>query len=131
MVVRLGGYHVFVFISSRRQHTRCALVTGVQTCALPIYAAGYELGDLTAEIDDQDRFPIFELGGGGGGRVGSLHGWPIRERGDAVQRSIWAASRTGMAPTNCRSEEHKSELQSRMRIPYAGSCCKKSKQNNT
>src|SRR3546814_7822972 len=26
---------VFVF-SSRRRHTRCALVTGVQTCALPI-----------------------------------------------------------------------------------------------
>src|SRR3546814_3011178 len=26
----------FVF-SSRRRHTRCALVTGVQTCALPIY----------------------------------------------------------------------------------------------
>src|SRR3546814_3061732 len=25
-----------VFISSRRRHTRCALVTGVQTCALPI-----------------------------------------------------------------------------------------------
>src|SRR3546814_6647701 len=25
------------FLSSRRRHTRCALVTGVQTCALPIY----------------------------------------------------------------------------------------------
>src|SRR3546814_10258279 len=24
-------------VSSRRRHTRCALVTGVQTCALPIY----------------------------------------------------------------------------------------------
>src|SRR3546814_16836548 len=29
---------VFVFFfSSRRRHTRCALVTGVQTCALPIF----------------------------------------------------------------------------------------------
>src|SRR3546814_10184987 len=28
--------HVFFFFSSRRRHTRCALVTGVQTCALPI-----------------------------------------------------------------------------------------------
>src|SRR3546814_3409599 len=27
----------FVFFSSRRRHARCALVTGVQTCALPIY----------------------------------------------------------------------------------------------
>src|SRR3546814_15829558 len=26
-----------LFFSSRRLHTRCALVTGVQTCALPIY----------------------------------------------------------------------------------------------
>src|SRR3546814_20447873 len=26
------------FFSSRRRHTRCALVTGVQTCALPISA---------------------------------------------------------------------------------------------
>src|SRR3546814_9698500 len=25
------------FLSSRRRHTRCALVTGVQTCALPIF----------------------------------------------------------------------------------------------
>src|SRR3546814_714332 len=29
---------MFFFFSSRRRHTRCALVTGVQTCALPIYA---------------------------------------------------------------------------------------------
>src|SRR3546814_3808684 len=26
----------FIFFSSRRRHTRCALVTGVQTCALPL-----------------------------------------------------------------------------------------------
>src|SRR3546814_1148669 len=30
-------FFIFVlFFSSRRLHTRCALVTGVQTCALPI-----------------------------------------------------------------------------------------------
>src|SRR3546814_14686429 len=28
---------LYFFVSSRRRHTRCALVTGVQTCALPIY----------------------------------------------------------------------------------------------
>src|SRR3546814_1229458 len=27
---------IYFFFSSRRRHTRCALVTGVQTCALPI-----------------------------------------------------------------------------------------------
>src|SRR3546814_7987245 len=29
---------VLFFFSSRRRHTSCALVTGVQTCALPIFA---------------------------------------------------------------------------------------------
>src|SRR3546814_4595369 len=28
-------------LSSRRRHTRCALVTGVQTCALPIFLDPY------------------------------------------------------------------------------------------
>src|SRR3546814_9020283 len=35
---------VVFFLSSRRRHTRCALVTGVQTCALPI--ASKEVGTL-------------------------------------------------------------------------------------
>src|SRR3546814_7708876 len=30
------SFVVYFFFSSRRRHTRCALVTGVQTCALPI-----------------------------------------------------------------------------------------------
>src|SRR3546814_2821587 len=34
IVIRLD---FLFFFSSRRRHTRCALVTGVQTCALPIY----------------------------------------------------------------------------------------------
>src|SRR3546814_1897412 len=32
----LCDFMCFFFFSSRRRHTRCALVTGVQTCALPI-----------------------------------------------------------------------------------------------
>src|SRR3546814_4112278 len=36
--MRCGGAWALVFFySSRRRHTICALVTGVQTCALPIY----------------------------------------------------------------------------------------------
>src|SRR3546814_5763688 len=38
MYVCVDVFVVF-FFSSRRRHTRCALVTGVQTCALPIFAA--------------------------------------------------------------------------------------------
>src|SRR3546814_19540056 len=37
------------FFSSRRRHTRCALVTGVQTCALPISAAP-QPGDMALDI---------------------------------------------------------------------------------
>src|SRR3546814_2402473 len=33
---------LFFFFSSRRRHTRCALVTGVQTCALPIFSNVFE-----------------------------------------------------------------------------------------
>src|SRR3546814_19805319 len=37
-------YNYFFFFSSRRRHTRCALVTGVQTCALPILDGAERLG---------------------------------------------------------------------------------------
>src|SRR3546814_132194 len=35
--VSVCSLFICVFFSSRRRHTRCALVTGVQTCALPIF----------------------------------------------------------------------------------------------
>src|SRR3546814_7021580 len=35
-----------VFFSSRRLHTRCALGTGVQTCALPICFVNYNSPDI-------------------------------------------------------------------------------------
>src|SRR3546814_2240295 len=47
MYVCSYGYHGLFsccfFFSSRRRHTRCALVTGVQTCALPISWSRYQL----------------------------------------------------------------------------------------
>src|SRR3546814_10215126 len=41
----------FLF-SSRRRHTRCALVTGVQTCALPICTFAYVV--LVHKMNDAD-----------------------------------------------------------------------------
>src|SRR3546814_10847212 len=41
---------MFFFFSSRRRHTRCALVTGVQTCALPI-----SLGSLPLTVLSRGR----------------------------------------------------------------------------
>src|SRR3546814_9718780 len=39
----------FFFFSSRRRHTRCALVTGVQTCALPIC---FKKDDFKVNVED-------------------------------------------------------------------------------
>src|SRR3546814_2766778 len=59
----------FFFFSSRRRHTRCALVTGVQTCALPILLREMRnRGDvtpvliLTAQGALQDRVRGLNLG---------------------------------------------------------------------
>src|SRR3546814_14104229 len=59
------------FFSSRRRHTRCALVTGVQTCALPIFIKrqrliiGYISKDEAfrfCKAGQDDRFAIGEAG---------------------------------------------------------------------
>src|SRR3546814_10361213 len=47
---------VFFFFSSRRRHTRCALVTGVQTCALPICAAIAE-ARAAGQVVTADQYP--------------------------------------------------------------------------
>src|SRR3546814_1507364 len=48
-VVFLFGLRLFYFcFSSRRRHTRCALVTGVQTCALPILEVADGNGPVNA-----------------------------------------------------------------------------------
>src|SRR3546814_7131287 len=43
------------FFSSRRRHTRCALVTGVQTCALPISAMGVPTTRSLAAVATGDK----------------------------------------------------------------------------
>src|SRR3546814_1340010 len=46
--------YLFFFFSSRRRHTRCALVTGVQTCALPISAADNTMAAFLAQRGSND-----------------------------------------------------------------------------
>src|SRR3546814_12862059 len=48
---------VVFFFSSRRRHTRCALVTGVQTCALPISQSRHCFASLA-----MTKFVVWSLG---------------------------------------------------------------------
>src|SRR3546814_1936668 len=53
VLVRFSSFTVVFscfFFSSRRRHTRCALVTGVQTCALPISCLGMGINYPTIAV---------------------------------------------------------------------------------
>src|SRR3546814_1859099 len=52
---------VFFFFSSRRRHTRCALVTGVQTCALPISNADEGIAQYFGLYGDSYRTLFADL----------------------------------------------------------------------
>src|SRR3546814_4710854 len=111
---------VFVFFSSRRRHTRCALVTGVQTCALPICPAVEAAGDGDCACAKQDqRIGIQHQGtpGAGQGRIETDGRFPVAAK-------AWADHHRAD-----RSEEHPSELQALKRIAYADFCWKKKKTN--
>src|SRR3546814_10470118 len=109
---------LFFFFSSRRRHTRCALVTGVQTCALPIYLLGRIDRVRTVRIDREAR---------GGERVLTFkleHRPPDR----LVDRDPLQPSPKFATPLRIdRSEDHTSDLQSLMRISYAVFCLKKNR----
>src|SRR3546814_8132155 len=75
--------------SSRRRHTRCALVTGVQTCALPIF--------LGRTSPAQARLLEGLITG-----VGFIGGGAILKKGDkasgtATAASLWATGALGAA----------------------------------
>src|SRR3546814_14253581 len=48
------GCLCFFVFSSRRRHTRCALVTGVQTCALPICWVNQDMGWIEGFSFDEE-----------------------------------------------------------------------------
>src|SRR3546814_1889624 len=50
---------LFFVFSSRRRHTRCALVTGVQTCALPISACLLFYPKRPCRVDRKPRPRLF------------------------------------------------------------------------
>src|SRR3546814_1491883 len=134
------------FFSSRRRHTRCALVTGVQTCALPISCFAWRCIEPAVSLRPAAvapgqpqrqrlaRAPLAVHAGTG------IAAHP-RHLAHAVERALEATCQH-CAPAALpqvlarrqagargrrghRSEEHTSELQSLMRISYAVYCLKK------
>src|SRR3546814_7146666 len=131
------------FFSSRRRHTRCALVTGVQTCALPIfssiaatgfaltaYGIGAERGYVTraeaaARTRDCLRFywnaPQGPEAAGAAGYKGFFYHFLNNEDGTRRGRTELSTVDTALllggvlfAQSYFRSVEHTSELQSLM-----------------
>src|SRR3546814_6713312 len=107
---------MFLF-SSRRRHTRCALVTGVQTCALPIWLQPRR---STVRYKTND---VLTVGGNDTADAASLPSHRVRTLRPAHHNLHIRSGRR--AALRDRSEEHTSELQSLMRISYAVFCLTK------
>src|SRR3546814_11573772 len=88
---------VVFFLSSRRRHTRCALVTGVQTCALPILGGAQRVVvgarqafDRGARDQDEGREHVVGQRRGrrdqlGPARLGGVEHPPLGERDAAAE----------------------------------------------
>src|SRR3546814_9490874 len=122
---------IVFFFSSRRRHTRCALVTGVQTCALPIsdpvlVHGDYRMGNIMVDMAE-----------GQAGGLAAVLDWELAHLGDGHEdlafgcMTVWRFGRLDRPAFGVRSEEHTSELQSLMRISYAVFCLKKKKTQYT
>src|SRR3546814_7180841 len=130
---------ISLFFSSRRRHTICALVTGVQTCALPIY------DEQTSRQKHFRAFCARSLGKDAWQKKAADHKHcddcktTLHHRfGETTPPRFLRIGSHGPQRKNdrhdCkifeeqhRSEEHTSELQSLMRISYAVFCLKKKK----
>src|SRR3546814_1841381 len=117
------------FFSSRRRHTRCALVTGVQTCAPPILLAvralrqHREAGE--AHVLGHAGFAVMANIEGTQDLAGEVLAGVDRDVMVLVAERPQAFDAQAAAAEIVRSEEHTSELQSLMRNSYAVFCLKK------
>src|SRR3546814_2295587 len=126
--------------SSRRRHTRCALVTGVQTCALPIFLALTQLQQQTQTALPQKEF-LQRIDSYADRTLSLVDGFVQLARAEAAplahQRldlvelmaqccdEFWAQAKQRDIDIHFKQHpdrEHTSELQSLMRISYAVFC---------
>src|SRR3546814_3254247 len=125
-----------LFVPCRRRHTRCALVPGVQTCALPISsrasstaASGARSATISVSVASSSPAIICRHHGIRCLRSRLRRALPTRATSQTLSAG-WSGcppAASGRALRQHRSEEHTSELQSLMRISYAVFCLKKKK----
>src|SRR3546814_6842104 len=129
------SYAIFVmsfsfFFSSRRRHTRCALVTGVQTCALPIYSKSWSEFSKPGSPEFDFIFTVCDSAAGETcpvwiGHPMTAH-WgtedPSAVEGEGQRDAFLQALRSLTNRISLRSYEHTSDLQSLMRPSYAFFC---------
>src|SRR3546814_13168340 len=96
------------FFSSRRRHTRCALVTGVQTCALPICSGMSGIAEVLLNLgysisgsDIQETNVTRCLAGLGARLAIGLDAANIRGAGPSVTSTAVSAANIGRA--TCRT----------------------------
>src|SRR3546814_7261646 len=123
------------FFSSRRRHTRCALVTGVQTCALPISTfevyPEVQVPDLSAlqvkrakaQVGDTEVQHTVDILRKQRAQYEARDGRAAQD--DDRITLDFVGTIDGVAFDGGRSEEHTYELQSLMRNSYAVFCLKK------
>src|SRR3546814_7663355 len=110
-------YFFSCFFSSRIRHTMCALVTGVQTCALPISITLSEVIEAELPAGMLRYYASLAAGIQAEERRRSPLGFDTLVRRDPI--GVVGAIVPWNYPVILRSEEHTSELQSLMRISYA------------
>src|SRR3546814_9761059 len=88
---------VIFFFSSRRRHTRCALVTGVQTCALPIF--GIVQGSIYPDLRARSIEGLTNIGFDGY----SIGGLAVGEGQEAMLRVLETRSEERRVGKECVS----------------------------
>src|SRR3546814_6244924 len=91
----------FFFFSSRRRHTRCALVTGVQTCALPISQAGRLIG-----VELRPGVPRDRAAGEAGDRTGAQ-----RSEERRVGKECVSTCRSRWSPYHSKKKQKQSKIE--------------------
>src|SRR3546814_3306707 len=116
--------YISFFFSSRRRHTRCALVTGVQTCALPIcgHAEAARRNERGFEFEAlrPDAMADVVGGAGAGGRRGGVI---VRRPGELALVAV-AAGEVAVAAVDVLDQEdgavERVELEAREIRPEEG-----------